>query len=205
MKHITNISKKSLKLFLIIIFYLCVQSWTKADDVREFEIEGMSIGNSLLDYFSEKEILENVSAAQYPNKKFILYFFKGLSKFKTYESVTVAVKANDKNFIIYDLGGSIYFEKNFEKCLSMMDEVVNELDQIFTKAKTASGKNQHAYDKSGKTIQHYNIYELESGDNSQVVCLNWSDDLENQGHTDELNLTIGLKEYGEFVMYEAYN
>ena len=123
MKHIINISKKSLKLFLIIIFYLCVQSWTKADDVREFEIEGMSIGNSLLDYFSEKEILDNVSAAQYPNKKFILYFFKGLSKFKTYESVTVAVKANDKNFIIYDLGGSIYFEKNFEKCLSMMDEV----------------------------------------------------------------------------------
>ena len=86
-----------------------------------------------------------------------------------------------------------------------MDEVVNELDQIFTKAKTASGENQHAYDKSGKTIQYYNIYELESGDNSQVVCLNWSDDLENQGHTDELNLTIGLKEYGEFVMYEAYN
>ena len=33
---------------LVLIFSL--QSWTKADDIRDFEIEGMSIGDSLLDY-----------------------------------------------------------------------------------------------------------------------------------------------------------
>ena len=32
------------------------QSWTKADDIRDFEIEGMSIGDSLLDYYSKEEI-----------------------------------------------------------------------------------------------------------------------------------------------------
>ena len=40
---------------LILIFY--IQSLTKADDIRDFEIEGISIGDSLLDYFSEEEIL----------------------------------------------------------------------------------------------------------------------------------------------------
>ena len=40
---------------LIIIFSL--QSLTKADDIRDFEIEGMSIGDSLLDYYSEDVIL----------------------------------------------------------------------------------------------------------------------------------------------------
>jgi hypothetical protein len=39
---------------LVLIFSL--QSWTKADDISEFEIEGMSIGDSALDYFSEDEI-----------------------------------------------------------------------------------------------------------------------------------------------------
>ena len=39
---------------LILIFSL--QSWTKADDIRDFEIESMSIGDSLLDYFNETEI-----------------------------------------------------------------------------------------------------------------------------------------------------
>ena len=42
---------------LIIIF--SVQPWTKADDIRDFEIEGMSIGDSLLDYFTEDIILNN--------------------------------------------------------------------------------------------------------------------------------------------------
>ena len=39
---------------LVLIFSL--QSWTKADDISDFEIEGISIGDSLLDYFSEEEI-----------------------------------------------------------------------------------------------------------------------------------------------------
>ena len=34
---------------------------------------------------------------------------------------------------------------------------------MFTKAQNGSGKNSHAYDKSGKTMQHYSIYELETG------------------------------------------
>ena len=39
---------------LVLIFSL--QSYTKADDIRDFEIEGMSIGSSLLDHVSLKRI-----------------------------------------------------------------------------------------------------------------------------------------------------
>mgnify|MGYP001309098565 CR=1 FL=1 len=194
-----------MRFLLVIIIILSFQSLTKAEDIRDFEIENMSLGDSLLKYFSKKEIEDNRSGAQYPNKEFILYYFKGLSKFEHYEAVTVAVKTNDKDYIIYDLGGSIYFKDNFQDCLSMMKKVDYELNQMFTKAKNSSGKNSHAYDKSGKTIQHYSIYELETGDNSQIVCLNWSDKLEKNGHIDELNLTIGFKEYGDFVRYRAYD
>ena len=41
------------RLLLILILTFSFQSLTKADDIRDFEIEGMSIGDSLLDYFSE--------------------------------------------------------------------------------------------------------------------------------------------------------
>ena len=44
------------RLLLILILTLSFQSWTKADDIRDFEIEGMSIGDSLLDYFSKDKI-----------------------------------------------------------------------------------------------------------------------------------------------------
>ena len=43
------------KLFIIIIIFISFQSWTKADDIRDFEIEGMSIGDSFLDFY-RKEI-----------------------------------------------------------------------------------------------------------------------------------------------------
>ena len=39
---------------LVLIFRL--QSWANADDIRDLQIEGMSIGDSLLIYFSEREI-----------------------------------------------------------------------------------------------------------------------------------------------------
>ena len=46
-----------MKFFLsILILIFCLQSWTKADDISDFQIEGMSIGDSALDYFSKEEI-----------------------------------------------------------------------------------------------------------------------------------------------------
>ena len=117
-----------MKIFIaVLVLIFSFQSWTKADDIRDFEMEGMSVGDSLLSYFNEKQIKKRISAAQYPNKEFILYYFKNLPSFETYEAVTVAVKANDKNYIIHDLGGSIYFKNNFEECLSMLREISVEM------------------------------------------------------------------------------
>ena len=46
-----------MKVFLsVIILIFGFQSWTKADDVKDFEIEGISIGDSLLDFFSKNQI-----------------------------------------------------------------------------------------------------------------------------------------------------
>ena len=42
---------------LILIFNL--QSLSKADDISDFEIEGMSVGDSLLDYTNEEYIKNN--------------------------------------------------------------------------------------------------------------------------------------------------
>ena len=60
---------------LVLIFSL--QSWSKADDIRDFEIEGMSIGDSLLDYLSEEEIKSNKKFLYNSKKevKFWLFIF----------------------------------------------------------------------------------------------------------------------------------
>ena len=58
------------RLLLILIITFGFQSWTNADDIKEFEIEGMSIGDSLLDYFNLDEI-KDFDKISYPDKKYI--------------------------------------------------------------------------------------------------------------------------------------
>ena len=48
------------KLLLIFILTLSFQSWSSADDIRDFEIEGMSIGDSLLSFMTNDEILNQI-------------------------------------------------------------------------------------------------------------------------------------------------
>ena len=51
-----------MKVFItVLVLIFSLQSWTKADDIRDFEIEGMSLGDSLLDYVSEGVIKSNKS------------------------------------------------------------------------------------------------------------------------------------------------
>ena len=54
------------RLLLILILTFSFQNLTKADDIRDFEIEGISIGDSLLDYFSQEEI-NNFFIIEYPS------------------------------------------------------------------------------------------------------------------------------------------
>ena len=80
-------------MLLTIILILNFNSWTIADDVKDFEIEGMSVGDSLLDYFSEEIIKNSYSGAQYPNKEFVIYYFY-LSNMKSPKSILLINRSN---------------------------------------------------------------------------------------------------------------
>ena len=43
-------------LLSILILVFSLQSWTKADDISEFQIEGISIGDSALNFYSKRKL-----------------------------------------------------------------------------------------------------------------------------------------------------
>ena len=43
----------------VLIFIFSLQSWTKADDIRDFQIEGISVGDSLLKFVDKNTILSS--------------------------------------------------------------------------------------------------------------------------------------------------
>ena len=46
---------KNLSAYLFLLLF-SHQTPSEADDIRDFQIEGISVGDSLLDYFSEEKI-----------------------------------------------------------------------------------------------------------------------------------------------------
>ena len=85
-----------MKIFLtVIIIVFSLQSWTKAEDIKDFQIEGMSVGDSLLDYYSEKEILKKINSSHtfFYNKDYMsISLSYKTGKFKNYDDVGVVLK-----------------------------------------------------------------------------------------------------------------
>ena len=100
-------------LILLFSFFLLSSPSVFADDISDFEIEGISIGDSLLDHFSESEIKNNSKPKYYdyiPNFSFLAIEIENHSSFEQYYGVQFHVKKNDKNFTIYAIAG-YYFER----------------------------------------------------------------------------------------------
>ena len=95
---ITNKLMKRLSLYLFLIFFtLQTPSW--ADDISDFQIEGMSVEDSLLDYMSKNEINMN-DLKFYPNDS-KYYEIEYAGKSDIFESVAIHIKRYDKKYEIY--------------------------------------------------------------------------------------------------------
>ena len=105
-----------------LVLILSLQSWTKAEDIRDFEIEGISIGDSLLSFVNKSEIEKNKSY-KYSNKKYFDYLYLEKKNSK-YDFFQFAIMDGDKNYIIADISAGTYFPNNIKGWLKKMDEVI---------------------------------------------------------------------------------
>jgi len=175
---------------------------SQADDIRDFQIEGMSIGDSLLNYFSEEEIeIKKKNGLLYPNKDFYSATFRS-SKYKFYERVQFHLKAIDKKYIIYSIGGKIYYPNTINNCYMKMDDIVSEIKTLFVDITiNNAGTEKHAYDKTGKSITRSIYIDLRSGDTIAIICTDWSDEMKN---IDGLTIAIDSKEFAYWLNNIAY-
>ena len=73
-----------MKRFIIItIIVFGFFSKSLANDISDFQIEGLYVGESLLDYASLKKIEASKSKQQFPNDKYIIYLGENLIELKT--------------------------------------------------------------------------------------------------------------------------
>ena len=189
-----------MKVFIVVLVLIfSFQSLTRADDIRDFEIEGISVGDSALNYFSEAEIKDNSSldAFDHLNKGKIFYYAEFYKKpsFEKYDAVQVILKFNDKNYQVYGVNAGLFIE-DVNECRKKLDEGIKELSEFFKNAeKVDQPFIKLKADKSGKSTYGGIAFFMESGSIS-LKCYDWS---ENIGYDDSLRMSIKTKEYNNFL------
>jgi len=193
------------KFLAILVLSLFLITPSQADDIRDFEIEGMSIGDSLLDYYSEDEIKSKIFKDYPKSDKYKRFFSYKDKSFSQYEGVQVNFKKSDKNYIIDVLAGEIEFKDNINGCLDLQKTIVRELDKMFTGTKKDKINADKSFDKSGKSKAYMIGYTLESGEQIIVSCDDWSKEMNDKHNLqDGLNVSLRTLEFINFLRYEAY-
>ena len=192
---------------LLTLFFLLFSSSVFAEDISDFQIEGISVGDSLLDYFSNDFIRNNTDMESYnylnnPYKYLELFLFnyKDRSNYelKQYHALKI-IYENKKDYLINGISGVLFYPDNYDKCLKKKNELFLDLSNFFENVEIEGPvKDTHIADKTGRsTIDRY-IFWFDKDDLIMVSCYNWSkamnfyDNLKIEIYTNDLNLwTIG--------------
>ena len=188
------------KILITIFLILLYQSSLKAESISSLEIEGMSIGDSALNFFSEKDIIKN-SKNYYKDKTFTpvqndLYPF-----FKEYDAVDFNFRTGDKKYIIQNLNGILYFDNDIENCYKKMDTITKDIDQSLNYIKKSVKQVfKHRGDVTGKSKFTQTKFDLTDG-YVLIICYDYSKEFNNQDH---LSVSIDTLEMFEWLMNDAY-
>ncbi len=184
---------------LIIIFSL--QSLTKADDIKSITIEGMSIGDSLLQFFDEKEI--NSYLANWYNDNEYTTSLLSMENYETYKDLDISFLSKDKEYKIVSLAG-IHVEAARENCKSIKREIVNEIQQVINNINVDFEERVeiHPVDPSGKSKVDSSYFYYKNGDAIVVQCFFFS---KNVNYDDGLKVSITTDEYVKWLENKAYN
>ena len=186
---------KKLLSYLIIIFFSSL-TFSFSEDISDFEIEGISVDGSVLDYFTKetlKKVIKKIktrSANTYDPyvKAEASGIFKETSipnkKLDTYDDVKVTYFSETN--IIRNVTGIKYFEKN--SCNGKQKEAFNDLNKILA--------GNYKLDKKSvtediKLVQY--TFDLENGGSIEIGCYDKSKTDNDDGWVSALMLTINSK------------
>jgi len=187
-----------------------------ADDISDFEIEGISIGDSLLDYMTEDEILEEIelnknyySYLNEPNKYVEVYLFKD---FLTYDRMSFFIKNNSTNqyvtnknekYTILSIFGSISYIEDFNSCTQKRDDIAEVLSEMFPNEQLQEHKKSHRGDPSGNSIIDGFYFEFDSGAGVDGYCSNFEETFRiKKNWTEGLNISISSAEISKWFLNE---
>ena len=191
-----------IRLSLIFIILLFKNS-SYADDINNFQISGISLGDNLLDFYSQEEL---DSAYTYKYKDDIYRYYVLDDKVSnTYDYIQITIKTpskfiNSKKLLIYSISGIIEYTYNIEECYPKQKIIKEDLDEFF-KIEGTLNSGKHPMDESNEST--WKRFEYFIGNDYyplvRITCYDMSNEIEKQGFTDQLHVIVTSFEFLDFV------
>ena len=162
-----------MRFFFIIVFFL-FPNIIFAEDISDFEIEGFSIKNNLLNHYTKEEIQDNLRRNAYTHiKENNIFYHTEFHKdnFKDYDAIQISYKLRNNNFYELSMIAGAIFCENIIFCYEKQDQIIDDLSNIFKNFP----KNKTSYKNSNGKITEVN-YEILSGI-IRIQVAEWNDDI----------------------------
>lgn len=194
-----------MRTLLIIVFIFFYQTFSNSDDITEFDIEGISIGENFSKYVG-KNILEEKTKGFYPASKeyYLLEFSKNdLNFLENYSYISVHFKKNDSNFEVYSIKGMMDFDNDLNACLEQKKDIVNSIKEILKNSKEEKYENN--YDKVyGSSKAYISDFKISNG-YVRIWCTDWDKANEkSQGWIDTINVDLSSQIFLDWLNTKAY-
>ena len=187
------------KLLAIIVLSLCFITPLQADDIKDFQVEGISVGDSLLDYYNKSQITSKTKGS-YPGDD----GFYGISfsvNSANYQKISPTLKKGDNEFIIYSIRGEK--KMDYKNCLKKKEIVIKEIKEILTDVKIHNYVSNYK-NKYGKSISNDTDLRVKKG-TIKIYCNNWDDTItQTRGWHDSFNISADSDEFINWIRNKAY-
>lgn len=194
-----------MKKILILISIISLNFSVLANDIKDFDIDGIGVGESLLNHVS-KNFIESKSKNYYPNSKdyYLLEFDSNeLSFLETYSYIGVHLKKDDNKFLIASIKGMIIYKNDFESCLDQKKIVVDSIQKTLPKSKEEKYTNDFG-NLYGMSKAYISDFKVKDGF-VRIWCTNWDDKTKNQqGWEDTLNVDLSTQIFLDWLNTKAY-
>tara|TARA_B110000967_G_C18555482_1_gene397478 strand:- start:27 stop:623 length:597 start_codon:yes stop_codon:yes gene_type:complete len=181
----------------IFLFILSFSIPSYSDDIQDLQIEGVSIGDSLLNYTSKKKILSEIKKNEptynYLNNDFGEVYLR--NNFEEYDFLSFFVKQKDKLYTIYSIAGMIMYDDKIEQCLAKQKEIEKQLSSIFINTKINRYTTKFDWDLTGESTSQNIELVFSSGDFIEINCTKYKKSLKIKNNwSDGLQVTVNKKE-----------
>ncbi len=157
---------------------------SKADNIRDFQLEGMSIGDTVLDHIQKNKVKKIKS----PNKKIKIVRAYKRDNLEIFDSSQLWWFDEDKDQEIVGLAGELKFDNDISGCRKKQKEIAEDVKILFKNLVSRESENKNMHDKTGRSKVYHLSYKFPNGDLINIQCYKFS-----KNYKDKTNAIDNLK------------